>query len=1409
MKKALLHGLFSILLFFALAPNASATHVAGADFSFVCIGQDSFLVTLNIFRDCSGAGISTTAPTNVSFTSTCGGSVNVSLAIDTFLEVSQLCSTQVVNSTCNGGTLPGMQQYIYSGIVVLTPPCNSWTAAWTLCCRNTSVNAIGQGTFAITANLNTVNDPCNNTPVFTAQPIPYVCANQTVNYNFAVTEFEGDSLVYSLVNAVTNAGGTSINYAPGYSAGQPIPGIVLNAQNGQLTFTPTMLGIFIVTVQVDEYDPITGLLLSSIRRDIQFIVQVCTNSVPTANVGGISNVQGTALQIDSITVQACYGDSMKFDFGFTDTDTNDILTLTSNVDQILPGAVFTSSGPGSAMTGTVEWLAVPGTPAFNTFNIFVDDGACPVAGILNVTIVVLVSPGVYAGEDDTICGAQVAPINAVGDSAQNMTWSVISGDPITIGTNFTCNPCSNPVATPSVTTTYEVTGGSYQGVCGDKDTITIVVAPDYNIVMPSDTHICNSDTIPLPTNLVPFPISPPAYTWSPTATLSASNIPNPTALPDEDTYYVLTVNAGGCVKSDSTHVTISPPFPTGAFATAEDTVICLGTTSNLFVDLGTIIYDDCGVAANGCEGIQNDVTIGNGTLTNSGTTFPTPYGNWFWGNRTQYLYTAAELNAAGIFGGQIEGFSFFIQTMGAQTTYQNYEVKIGCTNINAMSANWVSGLTVVSPASNFTVSQGWNQHAFATPYNWDGTSNIVIEVCSNNFTFTANGNAQVRFTTTAFNSTLHFAADNANVCTTGGPNVTNNRANIRFHTCSGANPSAYNYAWSPGTYLNNTNIYDPLLNANTIDSLTYTVVVSDTFAVCFDTFDVNIEIVASLDATIGAAGPYCFSDLVDTLIAATAGGFFTGNGIVDSIGIFDPGVSGPGTFPVIYSFGGGCQSADTIDVIVSDLPNTTITSLGPFCEQDNAVQLTSSVPGGAWSGTGVVNPATGLFNATLFTAPATTQIIYFRDSICQNADTVTVDIIAQLNSTITPIPDLCEDTALITLNAVDTGGVWSGTGISDPANGVFAAGIAGPGTHQIIYAFSGNCATSDTISITVNPLPFVSITGLVPDYCDNNTTVISASGGTSGGTWGGTGIVNANFGDFVPSQLGSSPNPYTITYTLQDGNGCVSSDSSSFFVRPSPNAPGVSLDPAYCEGDLLDNILATNLDTSSTVYWFRDAFGTDTIDSGTPLNAGIATTTTTLYVSQINQFGCISGVDPFTVNVNPAPVASFSANITTGAAPLNVNFSNFSTTEPLTYLWDFADGDMATTKNVNHEFQNFGVYPVSLVVTDPIGCDDTAFLNINVLVNINVFIPNVFTPNGDGQNDVFRIDFIEGIDAVQSFEGVIFNRWGRKVYEFRDQNDVWDGGDQIDGVYYYVVNINAVNGDTQEHKGAINLIRNE
>lgn len=174
------------------------------------------------------------------------------------------------------------------------------------------------------------------------------------------------------------------------------------------------------------------------------------------------------------------------------------------------------------------------------------------------------------------------------------------------------------------------------------------------------------------------------------------------------------------------------------------------------------------------------ITIGTGTTTNSTTTYPAPYGNWYFGAKHQMIVRAQELTNAGMSAGNIQSLAFQVATIGG-TPLTGFTIKMGNTTKNAWNNNdnFIGSLTTVFNASSYSDISGWNTHTFSNPFYWDGTSNLIIETCFNNTNFTQN--AAMFFSTTTGNTVAYNFQDASGVC---GLNqisgISDGRPNMRF-----------------------------------------------------------------------------------------------------------------------------------------------------------------------------------------------------------------------------------------------------------------------------------------------------------------------------------------------------------------------------------------------------------------------------------------------------------------------------------------------------------------------------------------------------------------------------------------------------------------------------------------------------
>jgi hypothetical protein len=183
---------------------------------------------------------------------------------------------------------------------------------------------------------------------------------------------------------------------------------------------------------------------------------------------------------------------------------------------------------------------------------------------------------------------------------------------------------------------------------------------------------------------------------------------------------------------------------------------------------------------------QTMITIGDGTTTNTTTGHPTPYGTYWKNFRQQYLYTAADIEAAGGGAGPINSLAFNVANVNTCSPMPNFTIRIKETSQTALTTTFEAGTyTQVFYENDFLPVAGWNTHTFDAPYTWDGTSNLLVDIVTTFIPGSYTQNASVYYTaTTGTNTALRYQSDSVDASTAiegsfGG--LTVNRANLMFN----------------------------------------------------------------------------------------------------------------------------------------------------------------------------------------------------------------------------------------------------------------------------------------------------------------------------------------------------------------------------------------------------------------------------------------------------------------------------------------------------------------------------------------------------------------------------------------------------------------------------------------------------
>lgn len=544
MNNSILKIAASLVLFFAIIGfnnKSLATHVAGGYIQLECTGTPGvYTLRLILYRDCSGTTLPASA--GVSFTNTCGGIGNQNFTVtrQSISEVSQICPAQLANSTCNGGGLPGYEEHVYEANITLAD-CDTWTASYSLCCRNTTQNVVGQPVFNVTSQFNTATDNCNTSPVVTAQPEPYVCINQPVTYNLGASEPNGNTITYQLVSATSNPT-TNVPYSGGASGAVPIPGVSIDPNSGTISFTPTALGAYTFVIQMTETNS-DGDVVSVTNYDYQTFVENCNNDPPQSPTGGITNTSGSIVQNGPNSLTLCQGFEGCFDVVFEDPDAGDVLTVTSNLSTVLPGATITQNGV-NPLTVSVCWTPIT-TSGVVTLNFLVEDDACPIQGQNNYGATIdVVDPGVadVSTTTETCGGADegTATITMIGGEAP-FTYNIAGPVNDANGTgNFTDLPPGN----------YNYTVNTAGG-CDVTGTFEILPGPPLPITInTTDTECfgsCDGEATVNPGGGV----SPYIYQWEDNGNPIGGNTQTISNLCQGGNYEVTVTDAIGCETSET------------------------------------------------------------------------------------------------------------------------------------------------------------------------------------------------------------------------------------------------------------------------------------------------------------------------------------------------------------------------------------------------------------------------------------------------------------------------------------------------------------------------------------------------------------------------------------------------------------------------------------------------------------------------------------------------------------------------------------------------------------------------------------------------------------------------------------------------------------------------------------------
>ena len=657
----------------------------------------------------------------------------------------------------------------------------------------------------------------------------------------------------------------------------------------------------------------------------------------------------------------------------------------------------------------------------------------------------------------------------------------------------------------------------------------------------------------------------------------------------------------------------------------------------------------------------------------------------------------------------------------------------------------------------------------------------------------------------------------------------------------------YNYSW-------NTTPPQTTASISGLPAGTYTVVVDDAGSCTppvIQTVTVglsnNVPTIVANDPVICEAG----SATITASNPGSGGTYLWSTGETTQSIIVSPTVTT--NYTVTYDAGALCTATDTSTVYViarftpafDNIPNLCHSATSPLLSLNSIDSISIA---GTWSPALIDSSIIGITTYSFTPNPGE----------CAFPTTMDITVIVPDTTTFDPISALCQGTSPLALptsssNTPTITGTWN-----VPTIVTTTAGI----TDYIFTPNPSQCATTDTLTITIKPKPTV-VLSPNQTICQGQQVTINSTVSISGGTydWQPVDSTTANL-TLIPS----GTTTYELIYTL---DGCSSLPATST-VTVNPNIPVYcGEDTLICIGEsvtlhavgtpiiewdapVVDSVAFAPTQTATyTVYGTSDngcitvdyitvvVIQTPIIDPGTPpivcvgqqvtLNASgagpgatyswnfgvsngvpfVANQNKVYTVTGIDQYGCV-GEATISVTALPVPIADFTPSTTAGYVPLQVTFTNNSSYAN-NYVWDFGNGLDTLTTNIGSTYTSYSIAPQDYIVYMVASngyCTDTVSKIVKALLPPEIFVPNVFSPNDDQSNDVFFVTS----QNLASLELLIFNRWGNLMATISDPLGSWDGktnggNDATAGVYFYKYVATGQAGEEITGQGFITLIR--
>lgn len=1099
------------------------------------------------------------------------------------------------------------------------------------------------------------------------------------------------------------------------------------------------------------------------------------------------------------------------------------------------------TGPG---TGSVTVTGVDGTPVYSYK---LGTGAYQLSGTFNN-----LAPGTYTitVKDANNCTATVqvtilqpttptgsvlsqTDVDCFGNATGELNFDGANGTaPYTFSVNggpFAANPFTGLTAGNYTITVQEANGctGTFNATLNEPVALSLTITSQTNIdcfgaATGEVTLLANGGTAP--------------YTYSFVGVTNTTG--NFTNLSAGNNTFVVT-DANGCTASVVANIT-QPATGIGALIVVQNNVLCTGTNTGSFTlqgnngnapysftlngvtnstgtfsNLAAAIYNVTVTDATGCTFVQTVNLISPNALTASITSQTAV--SCFGGNNASvtvsassgtnpYTYSlGASNNATGIFNSLSAG------TYSVIVTDNN-----GCT--------FSQPVTIVQPAAALSslITSQTNVACFGGN---DGSVTITASDGTGPYTYQlgATNNATGQFGSLLSGNYTVLITDN-NACTInqnvvitqpaaalGGATLNqtqvdcfgNNSGQVQVTGTNGTAP----YTYSLGAVNNSNGNFTNLVAGN------YNITITDNNA-CTFVYPVTVtQPAAPLSALIAnQTDAICFNGSTGTVTLNAADG--TPNyqyGLVGTTLSNNPLISGlaAGNYTVIVQDNNACTV--TLNVAIGQplfpVSVNIISTTDVLCFGNNTGSLTSNAFDGVAPYTYTVGPnsnTTGVFNSLL----AGNYTVNVTDNNgCVGSANFTINqpqspLIVSITNATNP---LCNGFSNGSATAIALGGTsalayiynWN----SVPAQNTSAASNLSAGSYTVTVSDDNLCTATANVTLTEPNFQLNTTTALT--ICDGQPANLSAT------TLDGASPVIYNWTNTTDGSIATgnpfNPTPNSnVNYSVVavDANGCETAPTLvSIAVNPTPVAAFTQDIKEGCQPLCVTFNAASTLPNSNWQWDFGDA---QTALGQNPVNCFKDEGIYTVSLTVVSDLGCthtIQKSDLITVYQIPKALFTAEPKETTLSNPL-ITVTNQSVGAE-NFIWRYGDGETSDLFDEAHTYLEEGNYCIWLVAENNFGCVDSIKDCVKIKPNYTLFIPNSFTPNGDGLNEIF----IPLAQSVKDYQMNIFNRWGLKVFTSNKLEIGWDGGTEPQGAFNYVIQVTTQAGEQKIYTGSVTLYR--